>query len=431
MYTSRPNVVLVVTDQQQATALRSLDETFYTPNVDRLAASGMQFTGCHATSPQCSPSRASILTGQYPHQHGMRTLPEWGPGPLDTEVPSVARPFSDVGYRTAYVGKWHLGTTDLSEYGWDITENVHETSNPPEGFLTDKVTRDRAVSFLDSYDEDAPFFLTVSFNLPHPPFIEDEAFSDRFDRDQVPLPESFDDDLEDKPAFHRERASDDEEGNLNADAVRDIGYAYRTMTARVDDHVGHILDTLKANGVDEETIVVFTSDHGDMQGAHQLNKKGVVAYDEILRVPLIVRVPGRDSTRDRIPDLISNRAIPPTLFDAAGIDAPAEFDAESALDAFERESPPDDDRVFFEHRYAYWGDHPYRGVRTSRWKYVEYFGDETSELYDMINDSHELTNLASEPDHADTVDQLRDSLREWWIESGGDDDRWLEPIAGP
>jgi arylsulfatase A-like enzyme len=167
-----------------------------------------------------------------------------------------------------------------------------------------------------------------------------------------------------------------------------------------------------------------------MQGAHRLNKKGVVAYDEILRVPLIVRVPGRDSTRDRIPDLISNRAIPSTLFDAAGIDAPAEFDAESALDAFKREQPADDDRVFFEHRYAYWGDHPYRGVRTSRWKYVEYFGDETSELYDMISDPHELINLASEPDHAETVDLLRDSLHEWWTESGGDDDWWLEPISG-
>lgn len=428
MSEQRLNVLLIVTDQQQASALGSVDDTFETPNVDRLAEEGTQFTGCHATCPQCSPSRSSLFTGQYPHQNGMYTLAEWGPGPLDTEAPSVARAFRDAGHRTAYIGKWHLGETGPGVYGWETTANVHETSNPPEGFRTDERTRDRAVSYLSTYDESKPFFLTVSFNLPHPPFMEDEGFTDRFDRADVPIPVSFSDDLSEKPAFQRLRATGSE-GNLDAADVRDIGYKYRTMTARVDDHVGRLLETLETEGLADETVVVFTSDHGDMQGAHRLNKKGVIAYDEILRVPLVMRLPNRRSTRDRIPDLVSNRAIPATLLDAAGVDAPDAFKSGSVLEALGRRSPPDDDRVFFEHKYAYWGEHPYRGVRTTRWKFVEYLRDETNELYDLRDDPHEMRNLATDPAFTGTMDRLQQSVRAWWDETDGDDDQWLEPVT--
>ncbi|WP_136689191.1 sulfatase family protein [Halorhabdus amylolytica] len=427
MPADNPNVLLITTDQQQATALGSLDETFETPNLDRLATSGTQFTGCYSTSPQCSPSRSSLITGQYPHQNGMYTLPEWGPGSLTTNVPSIGRVFHSSGYRTAFIGKWHLGERSPSEYGWETVKNVHETSNPPDGFSTDKETRDLAVSHLSSHD-DNPFFLTVSFNLPHPPFMEDNRFADWFAWEDVPLPESFEDDLADKPAFQRDRAADPDEGSLSADDVRDIGYKYRTMTARVDDHIGHILDTLSDQGLDDTTVVVFTSDHGDMQGAHGLNKKGVIAYDEILRVPLIVRVPGRVSKRDRIPDLFSNRSIPATLLDSAGIDAPDPFDTGSVLEAFERTSPPADERIFFEHKYAYWGEHPYRGVRTRRWKFVEYFHDEPNELYDMKNDPHELTNLAEDPAHNETANRLKQQVHSWWQQTGGDTNEWVEPV---
>jgi len=430
MAQTRSNVLLIVTDQQQAAAIGAVDDSFETPNIDRLVASGTQFTGCHSTCPQCSPSRSSLFTGRYPHQNGMRTLPEWGPGPLDTRNPSVARAFRDAGYRTTYIGKWHLGETDLGEYGWETAENVHETSNPPAGFPTDERTCERAVSALSSHDDDAPFFVTVSFNLPHPPFVTDTEFAERFDRDTTPLPESFTDDLAGKPSFQRERAND-EECALDEDAVREIGYQYRTMVARIDDHVGRILDALERSGLGEETVVAFTSDHGDMQGAHRLNKKGVIAYDEILRVPLVLRIPDRTSKRDRIPDLVSNRTIPATLLDAAGVDAPSAFDAESVLDALGRRSPPDDERVFFEHRYAYWGEHPYRGVRTARWKFVEYWWDRPNELYDVTHDPHEMTNLAADPDHAETVTRLQREVKRWWDETGGDEEQWLRPVAGP
>lgn len=427
MATDRPNVLLLLTDQQQARAIGAVDDSFVTPNLDRLADSGTLFTGCHSTHPQCSPARSSLVTGQYPHQTGMAELPDWGPGPLDPDLPSVARPFRDAGYETAYVGKWHLGEDTVEDFGWEVTRNVHETSNPPEGTPGDTTTRDETIEYLSARDDESPVFLTASFNLPHPGFYEDIGFADWYDREDVPLPESFDDDLADKPDFHRERALGSEGGLAEADA-REMRYKYRTMVSRVDDHVGRIFDALEAAGLREDTAVVFTSDHGDMQGAHRLAKKGVIAYDEILRVPLIVDVPGRESRRDRIPDLCSLAAIPGTLLDAAGLPTDG-FEGGSLLSALDRTAPPDDERVFFEHHYAYWGFHPYRGVRTRDWKYVEYLRDDTDELYRMGQDPYEIENRSGDPECAAVRSRLRDAVRQWWDDTGGDEAEWGTPPA--
>lgn len=425
----RPNVLLICTDQQQARALGVEDETFRTPNLDRLADRGVRYTGCYTTSPQCSPARSSLVTGQFPHQTGLYSL--WGGygAPLDTELPSVGRQFRDAGYHTAYIGKWHLGGDDteghLAAMGWEETRNVHPVANPPEGTPADTTTRDETITFLSEYDGEDPFFLTASFNLPHPGFYEDPGFADQFDREDVPLPESFDDDLADKPAFHRERAA---ELDLDEETVRDMRYKYRTMTSRVDDHVGRILDELDAQGLRDDTVVVFTSDHGDMQGAHRLSLKGVIAYEEILRVPLLVDVPGRDTRRDVIPDLVSWAAIPGTLLDAAGLPFDA-FEGGSVLPALDRDVPPDDERVFFEHKAAYWGHHPYRGIRTREWKYVENMRDDTDELYHIAEGPHELHNLSGNEAYADTEARLRDEVYQWWEQTGGETASWLGPLA--
>jgi len=425
MATDQPNVLLLLTDQQQARAMGMLDGSFETPNLDRLADSGTLFTGCHSTHPQCSPARSSIVTGQFPHQTGMTALPDWGPGPLDSDLSSVARPFRSAGYETAYVGKWHLGEDTIDEFGWEVTRNVHETSNPPEGTPGDTTTRDETIEYLSTHDGNSPFFLTASFNLPHPGFYEDPGFADWYDRDQVPLPESFEDDLSDKPDFHRERAQGPE-GNLTVEETREMRYKYRTMVSRVDDHVGRILNALETAGLREETAIIFASDHGDMQGAHRLTKKGVIAYDEILRVPLIVDVPGRESRRDRIPDLCSLAAIPGTLLDAVDL-LTDEFEGGSLLPALDRTAPPEEECVFFEHHYAYWGFHPYRGLRTRNWKYVEYLRDETDELYHVAEDPREMKNRSDDPEYTDVESRLRDAVRQWWDDTGGDEEDWQTP----
>jgi choline-sulfatase len=425
--TDRPNVLFLCTDQQQSQALGAVDDSFRTPHLDRLADRGVLFTGCYSTSPQCSPARSSLVTGLYPHQTGMYTLAGWGPGPLDPSLPSVARPFRDAGYDTAYVGKWHLGEGTIEDFGWTTTANVHETSNPLAGIPGDTTTRDEAIAYLDDHDGEDPFLLTASFNLPHPEFYEDIGFAEWYDRDAVPLPDNGKDDLADKPAYHRERAAETTE-ELSAQDIQEIRYQYRTMVSRVDDHVGRVLEALERNGLREETVVVFTSDHGDMQGSHRLTRKGVVAYDEILRVPLIVDVPGRESRRDRVPDLCSLAALPSTMLDAAGLSTDA-VGGESLLPAFDRTAPPAEEAVFFEHTYAYWGLHPYRGVRTRDWKFVENLREDTDELYRMAEDPGEQSNLSGDPDHAADEERLSAAVENWWEETDGDLAAWRDPVT--
>lgn len=424
----RPNVVLLLTDQQHPQAMGAMDDSYETPNLDRLADDGTLFTGCHSTCPQCSPSRSSIVTGQYPHQTGMYTLSGWGPGPLDTDLPSVARSFREAGYDTVWGGgRWDLGTENITDFGWLYTRNVDVTGTPgTAGAKRDEITAEESVDYVRHHGTEGPFFLTASFNLPHPGFFEDEAHAYRYEPEAVPIPKSFADDLSDKPAFHRERAA---EMDLTEGEVREIGYRYRTMVSRVDEYVGDILEELRAQGIRDDTVVLFASDHGEMLGAHRLSKKGVVAYDEILRVPLVVDVPGHHGPRDWIPDLVSNAAIPGTLLDAAGLPS-EEFDGGSLLPAMNRSAPPEDDRVFFEHKYAYWGEHPYRGVRTRDWKYVEYLTDDADELYHVADDPHEMHNLAERNEYSDEVSRHRGMVSEWWEGTDGDEAAWVRPVDG-
>jgi choline-sulfatase len=421
----RPNVLFVCADQQPWFALGAVDDSYHTPALDGLADRGALFTGCHSTQPQCSPARSSLVTGQFPHQTGMETLFTWGPGDLDTGVPSVGRAFREAGYETGYFGRWDLGADNVEELGWD-THGLDVSGTPGrEGRRRDARTLADTQEFVAAHAGESPFFATASFNLPHPGFFEDGGFADRYDREAVPVPESLDDDLADKPAFQGERAA---ELDVDEAEARTVNYQFRTMVSRVDDYVGQLLDCLEEAGVREETVVVFAADHGDMLGAHGLVKKGVVAYDEILRVPLVVDVPGRESAREEIPDLVSLAGLPGTLLDAAGLDYDA-FEGGSVLDALDRTDPPAEECVFFEHKYAYWGEHPYRGVRTREWKYVEYMtGDDGAELYHHATDPGERHNLAADPEHEGTRRRLREMVADWWTDTGGDAEAWTDPL---
>ncbi|MFC6723402.1 sulfatase [Halobium palmae] len=426
---TRPNVLFVITDQHQARALGAVDDSFHTPALDELAADGTLFTNAYCTHPQCSPSRSSLVTGRYPHQTGVRTLANWGPYELDPASNSVGRTLQDAGYETTWIGRWDLGAENVTDLGWEFTRNVDVTgSQGDEALARDRTTVTEANRYLRGYDGDDPFFLTASFNLPHPVFFEDEAFRDLYDRDEVSLPANYDDDLSTKPAFHRERA-EQPECRLTPEETREIRYRYRTMVSRVDAYVGEILETLREEGLYDDTVIVFTADHGDMQGAHRLNKKGVVAYEEILRVPLVVRHPSLESPRDRIPDLVSTAAVPGTIVEAADEPLPEAFEGGSLLPAMRRSEPPAAERVFFEHNLAYWGHHPYRGMRTPKWKYVEYLADDTGELYDLTEDPGEMRNLYGESDYDGVVADLASDLEEWWRATGGDAAAWADEPA--
>jgi choline-sulfatase len=424
----QPNVLQIVTDQQQARALGAVDSSFDTPNLDRLAENGTLFTDAYCTHAQCTPSRSSMVTGQHPHQTGCYTLPYWGGYPLEPdENPSVGRVMDDAGYDVTWAGKWHLGDDNMEALGWDpLPEAPGEVSDEERenrGHDDSNATA-RGLRYLDEYDDEDPFFMTVSWRLPHPRWYVEEEFADRYDRDEITLPESFDADRSDKPEYVRERA---ETCDLTEEELREIRFSYLTMVSKIDALVGDLLDKLEAEGLREETAVVFHSDHGDMQGAHGIDKKGCLPYEEIYRIPAIVDVPWIDGERDEVDDLVTNAAIPGTIVDAVGLDVPDEFEGGSLLPALRRSERPDDEQVFFEHKYAHWGGYPFRGVRTRRWKYVEHLHSDEEELYDLQNDPNELDNLAVDPDaeHVDLMDDLRTRVEEWWQATDGDVDDWV------
>lgn len=426
---NNPNIVFILTDQQQATAMGAVDDSFHTPNLDQLTQDGTLFTNCYTTTPQCSPARSSIITGQYPHQTGVTTCSNWGQFKIKPESPSMGKEVRDSGYETAWFGKWHLGQDRLGPLGWE-QYGCTEQHYPASGNLLrelDERSKEASVSYLNSYDSADPFFLTVSYHLPHPPWYTDKEFAQFYNQDKVELPPNFDESFRDKPSFQHERANQDE-CNLSPTEFKEIRYKYRTMVSRMDSYVGEILDALKRNGYYEDTTIIFTSDHGDMQGAHQLNKKGVVAYDELLRVPLIVKYANRNPERDRISDLVSVASVPSTIVEEAGSSIPSEFEEPSLNETLSRSAPADDQRVFFEHKYAYWGEHPYVGVRTKRWKYVDYIADDVEELYDLDIDPHEMNNIATAGTYDEVKAELQEEISVWLTETGGNREEWGKSI---
>jgi arylsulfatase A-like enzyme len=427
----RPNVLLVVADQHTAGAVGFEDDTYRTPHVDALAREGTRFSRCYCTHPQCSPSRSSLVTGLYPHQTGVQALPNWPSSDvyaLDPESHSVGRTFQDAGYDTGWFGRWDLGEGNAGPLGFETTL-LDVTGSPGRtGRDRDDETVDATTAFVR--EAEAPFFGVVSFNLPHRPYYDEPRFADEFDPADVPLPLNFHDDLADKPALQREWAPGDapeeyrEGGPLTPEQFRDVGARYRSMVRRVDHYLGRIRAALSAEGIAEDTVVVFTADHGDMMGGHGLVGKHTVAYEEELRVPLVVSQPD-DDWPAVVDDVVSQVALPGTLLELAGLDVPPAFEGGSLSAAVRGEGP---NRAYFEHKVATGELHPLRGVRTERWKYVDYFADDAAELYDLDNDPHEMENLADEEAYADVEADLRADVLDWWDRTGGDEDSWSEPV---
>jgi arylsulfatase len=426
---SEPNVIWIMTDQQQAGAMGCLDASFHTPRLDELIATGVRFAKNICTSAQCSPSRASWMTGRYPHQVGVNQIGHI----LDPEEPNIARTFAESGYETVYFGKWHLGSVPLEKYGFQVVDYrtdgvdfVYAHSHHPNFWSgRDAVTTAKAVNYLEDHrDKTKPFFMTVSWYMPHPnapengPFELIEHFADRFPLEQMSVPDSFyNDDLTTKPRYQMERSQSDE-SRLTEDIVRRDAQKYRTMLALMDHNLGKLLDAVKRNGFSDNTIIVFTSDHGDMQGAHRLRLKGVLPYKELYETPLVFIFPQGNGNRQTIDDLVSSAAVPGTLLAAAGLPVPDCFEGGSLLPLLNQEKRDPESKVFFEHYKAYWGYHPIRGVQTEQWKYVYYYEEDMEEMYDLTVDPDELTNIAADSRVKAVKSELRKEVDGWWERTG-------------
>ncbi len=411
----RPDVVIILTDQQQGAAMSATDGApgvpgLRTPAVDSLAARGMRFTRAYTATPQCSPARFALWTGRFPHRGVMgnvssreRVVPGCSP-PMDPSIPGIATVFAAAGYDTAYFGKWHLGG-EPSRHGFAAGEARHRS---------DAETARRAAEFLSRQGE-RPVLVVVSFLDPHdvyhvaPRKQRDRGPAPSPDRAELlgaPLPASLSDDLSTKPEPQR-RFRDEDQGKIAADYTdedwRLYRYRYHLLVEKVDAEVGRVLEALGRR--DGEPVVVFSSDHGDLAGAHGLAFKGPAMYEELVRVPLVIAGPGVRAGVSQA--LVSTLDVLPTVCDLARVTPPGGFDGVSLApllgESAARLGPGDVPRVAIGGRESviveYLGKQrwrvPIRMVRTDRWKYVRYLvGGE--ELYDMLRDPHEIANLATD-----------------------------------
>lgn len=432
----RPNVLVIVTDDQRADAMGCAGNPHIrTPNMDALAGTGMRFLNAFVTTSICSPSRAALLTGRYGSANGVGGLANPTLKPGEKTWPQVLK---TAGYRTALVGKWHLKNPPES-VGFDNVTSFE--SNGPyygrqvielgqqkqvDGFIDDYVA-DQAVRFLrDAVAAETPFALLVCTQSPHldPDFRWPARPDTRRTYETVApaLPVSWEDDLAGKPAYlkqsrHRTRAVDDYGYDRKEKVLTHIRDYYAAITD-MDAAVGRIVKAIDELGERSRTYIVFTSDNGWFLGEHRFTSK-VLAYEESIRVPLMIAGPGvRPGTDTR---LVLNIDIAPTLLDLAAVPKPDGLHGRSLATVIREGAPGRDSpwrkSMFYEATEPELGSWPLVALRTDRHKYILTYGHPSQppqpafeELYDLAADPAELKNLAPDPRHTPILQDMRTEL---------------------
>jgi N-acetylglucosamine-6-sulfatase len=406
----RLNIVFILIDDQRYDAFSFMGHPFLeTPNLDRLADRGVVFDNTFVTTSLCSPSRASILTGQYAHRHQVLA----NRIRLDPSTPTFATVLRDTGYETAFVGKWHMGAPDDDPRpGWDRwvsfpgqgsyygqALNIDGRTVEQPGYLTDVLT-DHAVEFIRRQRQ-VPFLLYLSHKAVHSPFIPAERHRGSYRGRRYDHPETMadtEDNYRGKPDWVRAQRNSWHgvdgmyAGQVDFDAFV-IQYA-ETLRA-VDDSVGRIVEALDQSGQLDNTVLVFTADNGFLFGEHGLIDKRAM-YEESIRVPLLVHAPALGRGGRRVPAMILNIDFAPTLIELAGAEIPDTVQGLSFAPLLRGEDVQWRDAFLYE--YFWERDFPQTptvlGIRTDRYKLMRYHGVwDRYELYDLQQDPKERNNL--------------------------------------
>jgi len=440
----RPNVLLVIADQWRMP--RWFPEKAELPGFDRLRREGLTFTNSFVSAVPCSPSRACLFTGLHLTQHGVQNNVNLNMSPsLDPRIPTLGHRFQEAGFRTPYFGKWHLTEPDeyrragLTAYGFEAWHGPDHDGTPLDGTQHDPRFARQAIHWLRRHGHEQPWFLTCSMINPHDicyyrrlvvPSLLVPHLADR-------LPDNFSDDLATKPriqALYQKgygrlmRSTPDQPERFWR---RYLDYYYY-FQRRVDEELNRLLAALDRLKLADNTLVVFTSDHGEMAGSHRLQAKGPFVYQENNNVPLVFRWPGKiqPGTCDA---LTHNPDVYPTLLALAGISAPGDYlPGRSLAPAI---SQPGDAKI---HDHVLMGfgmrgggrfgrliarlgistegvPMQIRAIHDGRYKYARYFDpgvEEEYELYDLLKDPLELHNLAADPGAQTLRQEMADRLRE-------------------
>ena len=436
-----PNLIVILTDDQRHDAFGAGGSPFLeTPHIDALAEGGVLFEQAVVPTALCCPSRASFLTGQYPHRTGIyNNWPE--PGQLETRRLFV-EDLQDAGYATAYVGKWHLPNPGADpvrgfdhwvsfegqgEY-WDQPLNVDGETVEARGFSTEQLTQ-YAVDWIER-PHDRPFFLMLAPKNCHKPYEAPERHRGLLDGVELALPASADDPPEAIPTWLRDvRERDGERPQQVRDGtIMESVQGYYELVYSIDECVGRLVETLGAQHLLGDTCIVFTSDHGMLWGEHGLYQKRVT-YEPSIRVPLIVHYPARFPVGRRDPSLVTTIDVPATLLHLAGAARSPLLQGRSLLSTFERDV---DWRTATLHYDAFRPrfDRPDEfALRTERWKFMCNTSDDGGEaLFDLQADPDERVDLSERPESAPVLDQLRAQLIETMNELDVPQD-WIDEVA--
>ncbi|NOY82533.1 MAG: sulfatase-like hydrolase/transferase [Kiritimatiellaeota bacterium] len=458
------NILFILVDQWPAEAFGHRGADFATPNLDRLAAQGTVFTNAFTSCPLCTPARGALLTARWPPRTGVFDNYATGYSRQDSLALDHATWIDHAagrGFHVGYFGKWHLGPVNPEARGAHRFDPSVETGRTPYDPETSTYTYRRCkaeyeraaallvrgcgpfwgetrqaeeeaapagvmrngVRFLEEWaagERANPFFLTVSSNPPHFPHHLPREYAEIADHLSVRLPESLEDTFAGKPWFHnRPWWPCMDTSGLDRDEWRTVIAYTHAHIMMVDKMIGRVLDALERLGLAHDTTVVFAADHGDMAGAHNRFDKGPYFYDEVWRIPLIIRRPGaKSAVQDAFVSILD---VGETLFKLTGAvgGAGAERDGHDLLPLVGMsEYPPDWPQAAYGVYDLYNGmSFAVRAVRDERWKYV-WNPQAVDELYDLEADPHEMTNLANRAEFARIVGDMRDRLMHWLQDVG-------------
>lgn len=436
----KPNVLFLIADDLNTALSGFGHKQCKTPNLDRLAERGVKFENMHCQYPVCGASRASIMSGLYPYSN----LTLGNAGTLRGSMPNVvtlSQTFRNNGYYAGRISKiYHMripfeiidGTAESDDpFSWEEAINIKAPEQNAPGELTnwspkdkgsqtfagvvasggdsdhaDGMAADRAIEILDKV-KDKPFFLAVGFVRPHVPLVAPKKYFDAYDRKAMQAPIVPDDDLDDVPGIIRSYKRNSTSYGVTAELHKGLLQAYYASVSYMDAQVGRVLDALQEKGLADNTIVVFTSDHGYLLGHHHKFQKQHL-FEEATRVPFIVSVPwlkdqhGRGTAK--ITELVD---LYPTLADLAGLPAPDTLQGTSLKPLL-----ADTDSPSWKKQQAFTISRSGgESIRTNDWRFTQWgFGEKGLELYDLKNDPGEFTNQARNPEYASVVKMLRTQL---------------------
>ncbi|MGB1788290.1 MAG: sulfatase family protein [Limisphaerales bacterium] len=444
----RPNILFMMSDDHASEGIGAygswLKDYVHTPTIDRLAAEGMRFTNVCCNNSICSPSRASIISGQYSHVTGALNLG----CELKPNAPSYIRELTNSGYETCVVGKWHMkqfprGTSDYAVtvgQGSYFNPTLHRPNGKREkyqGYYADRYT-DWALKWLKQRDKTKPFYLSLHFKGPHEYFDYPERWAKLHEGVKLPEPPSLHEDItKTSPLLKGKHFSVmyDEEGPKSFYLVyedfigkqtddpaerRSLAYQhlihkYIRCVAAIDDNVKRVIDQLRAEGTLDNTLVIYTSDQGYWLGQHNMHDKRLI-LEESLKMPLIVRYPKEIKAGSVNTRLGMNIDFGPTMLDYAGVAIPSVMQGVSLRPLLQGNTPADWRTSIF---YAYYNRSPkHWGIRTDRYKLIRFPDTEVVEFYDLQEDPQEMYNRGSEPGYSKQIATTQKQLNSLMTEVG-------------